>query len=286
MRDAKELLDRKKLAETQKEILGERNSYSKTDKDASAMKMKRSEEIKPGYNEGVVTENSFITSFDVSQNASDSVSFKKMINETIENIGHKPQSVSADAGYGSSENYAYLSELTIENFVKYPGWFRENKFSGKFTFRNFKYNEMENSFSCLNDETLSFNRINERKSANGFKEVTSVYSANKTVCSKCPLKPWCTEFEFKNLHVNWNLQKQKEIVRENLNSEKGIQKRKQRAYDVETIFANQGSRRYLLRGLSKVTVEAGLFSITHNIKKMFHFIHRTLYPESNFNWNI
>jgi transposase len=98
LKRVKELLDRKEKAETQKEILGERNSYSKTDIDASAMKMKRSEEIKPAYNEGVVTENSFITSFDVSQNASDTVSFKKMINETIENIGHNPESVSADAG--------------------------------------------------------------------------------------------------------------------------------------------------------------------------------------------
>lgn len=68
------LKERKEKYEKQKEILGERNSYSKTDTDASAMKVKRSEDIKSSYNEGVTCENNFVTGYTVSQNASDNVS--------------------------------------------------------------------------------------------------------------------------------------------------------------------------------------------------------------------
>ncbi|HMV77266.1 MAG TPA: IS1182 family transposase [Leptospiraceae bacterium] len=286
LKRAGELLKRKERLAKQEEILDGRSGCSTTDSDASAMKMKRSDEIRPGYNEGVVTENGFITAFDVSRNPADSVSFISLAEEAETNLGKKPESLTADAGYGSLENYEYLKEKKIENYVQYPGWFREGKFQGKFSIRDFQYDPADNSFICMNSETLTFTGTKQKTTATGFKEEISVYSAPKSACALCPKKAYCTEYENKNLHVNWKLEEHKKAVRENLRTEKGTALRKKRSHDVETVFGdrkwNQGRRRYLLRSLPKVTVEAGLHSIAHNLKKMFFYIHSVLCPWRDF----
>lgn len=282
LKRAKELIERKEKVLEQQEKTEGKSGYSKTDSDAFAMRMKRSEEIKPCYNEGIATENNFVVSFDVSKNASDTVSFKNIVEEAKENLNKKPETATADAGYGSKENYDYLEKEGIKNFVKYSGWYRENKFNGTFKINEFKYDEEKNSFTCLNDVELKFKETVTSKNKNRYEETKSIYSAPKEACASCARKPWCTNFESKNLHVNWDLEKHKNIVRENLSSEEGIEKRKQRAYDVETVFANRkwnaGSRRYILRSLPKVTLEAGLHSISHNIKKMYLHIMEKIDP--------
>jgi transposase len=272
----KELLEKKVKYEKQKETLKERSGYSSTDPDASAMKMKRSDDIRPAYNEGVATQNGFIVSYHVSQNGSDSVSFKDITNEMIDNLGKKPNSACADAGYGSFENYEFLKENEIKNFVQYPGWYKENKFTGSFKLKDFKYNENKNSFTCLNDKELTFMNEKIKTKKNGFVENISVYEAEQNVCLSCKKKPWCTTSNARSLSVNWGLEDHKKIVRENLSSEEGIEKRKQRSHDVETVFGdrkfNQGNRRYILRTLEKVNIEAGLHATAHNIKKLYFHI--------------
>lgn len=284
LRRTNELLERKKKALHQKELVGERSGCSRTDPDASAMKMKRSDEIKPCYNEGVATENGFIVSYDVSQNASDSVSFAKIVEEAKVNLEKTPDSTTADAGYGSFLNYEYLEKEDIKNFVKYPGWHRENKYNGKFTIDQFTYAEDRDSFTCLNDIELPLTGIREKLNSRGLIEKISIYSAPESACSACSKKPWCTEFARRNLNVNWELERFKNIVRENLHSEEGIEKRKRRAYEVETVFAhrkwNKENRRYYLRSLPKVNVEAGLHNISHNIQKIYLFIMQKIDPLS------
>lgn len=53
------------------DIMGERNSYSKTDEDATFMRMKedamKNGQLKPGYNIQIATENQFITNYAVYQ---------------------------------------------------------------------------------------------------------------------------------------------------------------------------------------------------------------------------
>ena len=282
LKRTKELIDRKEKVLEKQENTGGKSGYSKTDPDAFAMQVKRSEEIKPCYNEGIATENNFVVSYDVSQNAADTVSFKNIIEQAKENLNKKPENTTADAGYGSKENYDYLESEGIKNFVKFSGSFKEKKFNGMFKLHDFNYDKEKNSFTCLNNVELKFKETITTKNKNRYDETKSIYSAPKEACASCPIKPWCTNFESKNLHVNWELERHKNIARENLNSEEGIKKRKQRAYDVETVFAdrkwNQGSRRYILRSLPKVTLEAGLHNISHNIRKMYLYIMEKIDP--------
>ena len=64
----------------------------------------------------------------------------------------------------------------------------------------------------------------------------------------------------------------KNQARYRLSSEKGLEMRSLRPIEVESVFGdiknNFGVRRFMLRGLEKVTIEWGLYSITHNMRKM------------------
>jgi hypothetical protein len=75
----KDLLPRLQTYESHQKILENRNSYSKTDKDATFMRMKedhmRNGQLKPGYNVHIGTENQFILGYSVHQRPTRDVSF-------------------------------------------------------------------------------------------------------------------------------------------------------------------------------------------------------------------
>ncbi len=85
-----ELLDRKTKYKQKREILGDRNSYSKTDNDAVAMLMKDKLTVRPAYNEGIATENGFLINYEISDNCNDSVSFVLLMKGAIDNLGKTP----------------------------------------------------------------------------------------------------------------------------------------------------------------------------------------------------
>ena len=76
-----ECLPRLRRYEEQETIAGDRNSYSKTDNDATFMRMKEDHfengQAKPGYNIQIGTENQFILGFSIHQGAGDSGSVGK-----------------------------------------------------------------------------------------------------------------------------------------------------------------------------------------------------------------
>jgi hypothetical protein len=63
----------------------------------------------------------------------------------------------------------------------------------------------------------------------------------------------------------------KKQANENLKSEQGIYYRKKRCIEPEPVFANikhnKNFKRFMLRGLQKVSIETGLLAIAHNLKK-------------------
>jgi len=74
------------------------------------------------------------------------------------------------------------------------------------------------------------------------------------------------------IQPNPQLIRYKNQIREKQNSEKGKQDRSQRPTDVEAVFGNiknnQNFRRFMLRGIKKVEIEAGLLTLAHNLRKM------------------
>ncbi len=135
VRRINELTIKKEEYKKKKEILGERNSYSRTDIDAVAMMMKDKKSIKPGYNEGVSVENGFVVNFVISDNCGDSKSFVPLMNGTIDNLGKTPETTTADSAYGNEEDHVYLEEKNIGNYLKYNLYHKEKskKWQGKAT---------------------------------------------------------------------------------------------------------------------------------------------------------
>jgi transposase len=258
--------------EKQEEILSGRNSYSKTDHDGTFMRNKE-DQLRPCYNVLFSSENQFITNYSISQNASDSPGFIEHI-EKIENRGdhYLPKNNVTDAGFGSEENYHKLEKKEIENYLKYNTFYQDTKGGSKNPYHKdkFRYDPQKDCFYCPQNQALIFKTETTQKTSTGFITTTKIYEGSN--CSSCYKKGECTKSGNRTIQKNERLDKYKQDAYKNLTSEQGIQFRKQRNTDVETINAdikqNMGYRRFRLRGITKVNLEIGYLSIAHNIRKI------------------
>lgn len=91
----------------------DRNSYSKTDHDATFMHMKddhmRNSQLKPGYNVQVATNSEYILGIYVSADRNDQQTLIPFLERLKGIYGKPPERVVCDAGYESEENYHYSS---------------------------------------------------------------------------------------------------------------------------------------------------------------------------------
>lgn len=275
-------LPRMKKYEEQERILDQRNSFSKTDHDATFMRMKedhmKNGQLKPGYNVQIGTENQFITGYSIHQRAGDTSCMKEHLEIVKEMLGGKlPGNVIADAGFGSEENYEYLEENNIEHYVKYNTFHKEasKKWKEDITkVQNFQYDEEKDEYICGYGRPLVFMYEYRRKSDNGFVSIIRVYECLN--CAGCPYRERCVKsgdpYANRRININRKLNEYKEKARQNLCSEKGLKMRSLRPVEVESVFGdikgNFGVRRFSLKGLEKVNLEWGLHCIAHNMRKM------------------
>lgn len=265
--------------EEQEKILGERNSYSKTDPDATFMRMKedhmKNGQLKPGYNLQISTSNQIITNYTIHPNPTDTKTLIPHLNEHQKQYGEAPDSITTDAGYGSEENYAYLEEKQIEAFVKFGSFDKEQKknYAQKNSFHQnqLHYNKEKDCYTCPMGQPMNKLRTEKQKTKSGFEKTIHVYQAKN--CTHCPLRGVCHQAQGNRIiQVNHRLQQYQQQAREKLKTEEGIRHRKQRCHDVEPVFANikhnKNFKRFNLRGTKKVEVETGLLALAHNLKKM------------------
>ena len=274
----KEILPRKKKIEEQKEILADRNSYSKTDPDATQFHMKDDQlnkgQPKPGYNVQIGTNNQFILFYSIHQDANDLNTLIPHMEEFKKLHGVYPEMVVADAGYGNLENYRYLEENGIKGCVKYP-WFQREQMKSfeKRTYdsQNWKYIESEDKFICPQGHDVTALEDIEEKTKNGFTNHIRVYRASG--CSTCPVRKECCKGKNnRRLYVNWAWEKEKSRARGILLSDEGKRLRGRRCAEVENVFGqtkgNVGFKRFYLRGLENVSLEWGLVCLGHNIRHL------------------
>lgn len=275
--------DKLREYESHEAILNGRNSYAKTDQDATFMRMKddhmQNGQLKPGYNLQIGTEDQFIVNYTIHQSANDMPVLKEHLADTAAQltlIGKSmPKRASADAGYGSEENYDYLEQLGMENYVKYPGFYQEQDKKVKndpFRVENLYYNPQDDYFVCPMGQHLTYRYTAKTTSKNGYSSSVRVYQAQR--CEGCPMRGQCHKAKTDRIiHINPKVQRHKQIARQNLWSIRGIYLRKKRCIEPEPVFGqikwNRGFKRFLLRGLPKVNCEFGIVAIAHNLKKMW-----------------
>lgn len=265
----------------QLEIIGEnRNSYSKTDTDATFMRMKddhmRNGQLKPGYNAQISANNGFIIGATVSQDRTDFATLIPTIKRTEKLNKNKVKKVCADSGYGNLENYEYLKKNKKNNFVKYTYFHMEQKKSFKkklFNVVNLDYDDKLDEFTCPNSKKIRYSYTKKEKTDNGYPQEIRVYECED--CSDCKYKSLCTKSKG-NRKINYNkkLQQYKEKAKKNLLSKQGLHMRSQRPEQVERPFAqikwNKGIKRFLLRGLRKVDTEWCIICMAYDIEKIFN----------------
>ncbi|KIL37715.1 transposase [Cohnella kolymensis] len=273
----KDLLPRLRKYEEHREILGDRNSFSKTDKDATFMRMKEDHmlngQLKPGYNVQIGTENQFIVGYSLHQRPTDTRCLKPHLEKVKAALGKLPGTIIADAGYGGEENYAYLETEQLEALVKYSTYHKEKSKKWQKDISkidNWHYDESEDTWMCPVGRKLVFRYESKEETPSGFEIRHRHYRS--TSCEHCPLKPSCTKAQGnREIKVSLRYMRYKQQVRDKLRSEEGYALSVRRMIEPESVFgqmkSNRGFRRFLLRGLPKVSLEVGWLSLAHNLLK-------------------
>lgn len=264
--------------EQQEAILGERNSYSKTDPEATFMRMKEDHmlngQLKPGYNVQISSSNQFIVNYTIHSDPTDTLTLKTHLEQHENSFARAPKILTADAGYGSQENYTLLEQKKIQGYVKYntfdKGQSQTYRDKSPFHADKLFYNQQTDQYICPIGQPMSYIGNTNRINRNGFLQISRKYQAKN--CSNCPLNGACHKSQGNRIiEVNVDLKRQRKQALEMLNSPQGITHRKKRCYDVEPIFANikqnHGFRRFMLRGKEKVEIEWGLIAIAQNLRK-------------------
>jgi transposase len=269
-----------KLEEYEKHLktLGKRNSYSKTDPDATFMHMKEDHmmngQLKPAYNVQIGTENQFFTHYDFYPNPTDTLTYIPFLNGFNERYGYFPNKAVADSGYGSEENYEFMEINDIEPFVKFNYFHKEQKRSFKnngFLAQNLYYNSKEDYFVCPMGQHMGKTGVTTRKTDNGYISNISIYEAKN--CLNCPLRCMChNSTTNRRIEVNHNLNRHKERARELLTSQEGLLHRSRRPIEPEAVFgqtkSNKQYNRFRHFDKDKVMMDFAIFAIAFNLLKM------------------
>lgn len=241
----KDILPRKEKYERSFELFNGRNSYSKTD-----------------------------VGFTVHPNPTDTKTLIPRLKHLEEKLGRLPQNIIADSGYGSEENYEYLEEKELGNYVKYNKFHWEKKRKNRenpYLAENMQYDHETDSFTCRNGKKLL--HIGNRKYVTeaGYETRRDYYRCED--CSNCPYAHECKKASGpRTIRLSHRLNELKKKANENLCSQKGLELRSQRVVEVEQVFGRikgcWSFHRFHLRGTDKVKIEWGLLAIAHNIAKM------------------
>lgn len=271
-------LPRQKKYEDQERKLAGRNSYSKTDVDATFMRMKddymKNGQLKPGYNLQMGTESQFVVGFSVHQRPGDPGCLVPHLQGLKEKLRRLPKKIIADSGYGSEENYAYLHQEQVGNYVKYNTFGKEQRpryRPNPFAADQMQYDPQKDELICPAGKRLTYQYSFHPKTDNGYRGERRCYEAED--CSGCPLKEQCTKAKGnRRVNMAFQLQAWRQQAKQNLTSDEGKKLRSLRGVEVESVFGrlkeDWGFRRFMLRGIEKVKTEFGLLCIAQNMAKL------------------
>ena len=276
----KDNISRKQKYDKQLEILEDRNSYSKTDTDATFMRMKedymKNGQLKAGYNVQIATEGQYALAYDLFPNPTDTRTLKPFLDDIESNYFTLPEYIVADAGYGSEENYVDIIENRhLTPLITYGMYLKEKERKYKndaFKTANWDYNSIEDYYTCPNGKKLTFVYNSQRKDKNGFVRNFRVYECED--CCNCPYRSQCCKAKEGNnrkISINVKWEQQKEYIRKELSDKETGKIYRRRKIDVEPVFgflkANLHFNRFTVRGKAKAKIEMGLALMAVNLRK-------------------
>lgn len=278
-----ELLERWEKYDQQLSIMGgSRNSYSKTDHDATFMRMKddhmRNGQLKPGYNVQIAVNSEYITGVEVFSDRTDSRTLKPFLNVLNRKHSEIYNEIVADAGYESLENYLYLEKHNHQSYIK-PSNYEQSKTKsfrkqiGRF--ENMAYNAEGDYYICAEGRKLVLRR--ECSELIDGREVTNAWYRCEN-CTNCPQRSTCCRAkdpeQCKEIKIQRTFWDMREESRQNITSERGIHLRVCRSIQVEGAFGvlkqDYGFRRFLTAGKTNVRTELFFLCLAYNLQKLWN----------------
>ena len=271
-------------------VCGDRNSYSKTDPDATFMRLKEDAmlngQLKPAYNLQHGVDSEYIAWLDISPRSTDTRTLIPFLKDMELYLPFQYQEIVADAGYESEENYLFLEENGQLAYIK-PQNYEISK-TRKYRqdigrMENMKYDEKADCYYCKNGQVLTVQYEKREKTASGYRRIVTVYRSSG--CGGCPFKTDCIkgnncktpmEDRQKVLYISKKMKEERQETIKRITSDYGTQLRMNRSIQAEGSFANikedMEFRRYLYRGKANVSAQSILLAIGYNINKLHHKI--------------
>jgi transposase len=242
---------------------------STTDPDATPMRASEGE-TKLGYQTHYVVDggkarvilNVLVTPSEVSENRP----MLDLLWRTAFRWHIRPRRVTGDAKYGTRRNVAALEKAGIRAYVAIPNFdFRD---TGLFGPGHFRYDPENDIYVCPADE-----RLHQRTRTRGNRGTR--YRAKAEACNACELKAKCTTSERGRMlyrPFEEDFYDRVRAYRGTFAYDKALRKRR---VWVEPLFAEakdwHGMRRFRLRRLKKVNIEALLIASGQNVKRLLAF---------------
>ncbi|USQ68624.1 IS1182 family transposase [Companilactobacillus allii] len=262
-------------------IFGERNSFSKTDHDATFMRVKedpmQNGQLKPGYNLQIATSNQFTLDYDLFWNPTDTRTLIPFL-KTLETHRVLGRFIVADAGYGSESNYRYIEDELLDqtSLIPYGTMLKENSRKWKSDEKkvlNWDYHDIDDYYIDPNGVRFNFLRVTIRTDKYKFKRQFRCYKAeskdeNQEIIDAAFNKSGGVRY----IYINSEWEYFKAHEREKLYGKVGAKIYAQRKIDVEPVFGHLKAylhfTRFTVRGTDKVKSQMGLALMAMNMGKL------------------
>ena len=259
-----------------------RNSFSKTDPDATFMHMKddhmRNAQLKPGYNVQLAVEGEYIVGVDIGSERSDQLTLIPLLEQMEDHLENRYSDVTLDAGYESEENYTWFENRQQTCYIKPQNYERSKtrKFKNDMNLReNMPYDAEKDEYTCQNGKKLRAVYTGKKQSKSGFESEVTYYECES--CDDCPHKKHCTRAKGnRKMRLSKAFLRQRNESLQRITSPTGILLRMNRSIQSEGAFGvikqDCGFRQFLLRGNKKVRTEILIVAFAYNVNKLHHKI--------------
>lgn len=273
-------LPRLKKYREQMATFGDRNSYAKTDHDATFMRMKEDPmlngQLKPGYNLQIATNHQFVIDYDIFSNPTDTRTLVPFLKQMA--CREMFETIVADAGYGSEYNYTILiDEFNQQVLIPYSTMNRELKKRYKSNPKysdNWTYNAEDDYYIDPQGVRFDFKQYSKRHDKYGFERNFKVYEANAFQLTKAASEASRTAKaqRLRQIYVNGTWNYFRNLVKTAIQSDEGHAIYRRRKFDVAPVFArlkqNMGYRRTQHCGKQAVKNALGIALMTLNLERL------------------
>lgn len=278
MEKFQEFKKRQEKYDTHNHLFEGRNSYSKTDPDATFMHMKddhmRNAQLKPAYNVQIGVESEYVVGAGIFQDRADTNTLIPFLKDIESKLDKRFKNIIADSGYESEENYLYLDNNKQKYYIKpqtYDQW-KKKSFKKDISKReNMVYDEQKDEYTCHNGKQLKLIGVSHKTSSSGYRSEVSIYECEN--CTDCNYKQKCTKAKGnRRMQVSKTFVEKRQISYNNILTEEGILLRVNRSIQVEGAFGvlknDYNFNRFLTRGKNCVKTEFLLLCFGYNINKL------------------